>query len=212
MKEIIMELFIISGHLDGCTVVTLVVEAESSEVAEAIFEKHLLSHTEESLDSYIDSCLVLSDAINARLGGSCNKKTELTLRSDIYQPKLENGKNTGLLEYVKQRSLSDLEEQLVHVLKSTYVPSWGHSAFGAVEHISYFKYPVDKSSDIPPGGLKVMVSHGNNEGFKIDLLIGTTDIQALEPVLSMKFLTDRYAVWELAKLLEDACENGYYGY
>jgi hypothetical protein len=138
--------------------------------------------------------------------------TQLALRTDVYAPKIENGKDTGLLSFVKQRTYADLHDQLINVLTSIQVTAWGYSAKDGLEYLSYDTYRQDTSIELPKGTLRVMVYSGSNEGERITILIQETNTHKLIPILSLKYLSDRDSIWLIAKDLEQACNDGMYGY
>jgi hypothetical protein len=138
--------------------------------------------------------------------------TQLAIRTDVYQPKIVDGLDTGYLEYVKQQSYKSVQEQFVAVLKSIHVESWGHCAHGGLEYISYQAYEQDIKADIPKGALRVLVREGNCEGNRLELLIESAENFQLIPIMAAKYLTDRDEVWNIAKIIDEACHNGQFGH
>lgn len=136
--------------------------------------------------------------------------SDVAIRTDVYQPKIKDGKTTGYLEYVKQRTFQDVREQFESALKAIHVDSWGHSAFCAVEYISYFDYDQVGSEDLPKGCLRVIVCDGNCEGTRIELVLLNTDNNYI-PILSAKYLSDSNEVWNIGRQIYQACTNGQFG-
>lgn len=137
--------------------------------------------------------------------------SELALRIDVYQPKIREGKPTGLLEYVKQRTYGDLKKQLEKVLSAINMPSWECSAFDAAEYISFNQYKQNPEKPLPKGELVVMARHGKCEGYRIELLI-REESDKCTGIIGVKYLTDRDGVWSITKQIDEACNNGLYGY
>jgi hypothetical protein len=137
--------------------------------------------------------------------------SKLFIRTDVYQPKIVDGKNSGYIEFVKQRSYKEIHDQFITVLKAIHIESWGHSAHGGLEYISYHDYDQDINADIPKGALRVMVKEGNCEGNRLELLIESSADHRLIPILAAKYLTDRDEVWTIAKLVDESCHNGQFG-
>lgn len=135
----------------------------------------------------------------------------VAIRTDVYQPKIVDNKKTGMLEFVRQRTYKEVRDQFESALKLIHVESWGHSAFGAVEYISFFDYDQNINEDFPKGRLKVMVCDGNCEGHRLELLLHSTETNSLIPILSAKYLSDRDAVWEISKKVDESCSNGLFG-
>ncbi|MBT0587967.1 hypothetical protein [Alteromonas oceanisediminis] len=136
---------------------------------------------------------------------------ELAIRTMVYQPKIKDGKETSLLEYVKQRSYGELEKQFEEALKAIVMPGWDCSAYGAAEYISFGEYKQDKQASLPKGNVIVFARSGNCEGYRVELCIINDGV--FVPVISAKYLSDRDGVWEIAKQIDEACyNNGLYGY
>jgi len=135
------------------------------------------------------------------------------LRTDICQPKLDvNGKETGLIETVGQRNFGDLREQLNTLLKSIHVPNFDCSAHGACEYISESHASKVKEKEIPKGDLKVLVTHGNCEGYRIEILLEDAENYNLVYLYGMKYLSHRDDVWNIAKDIELAIYEGGFGF
>ena len=77
--------------------------------------------------------------------------SEVAIRTDVYQPNIVGGENTGLAEYVRQRTYKEVLEQFKAVLMDMNVPQWGHSAFNGVEYISFEYFDQDSSVSVPKG-------------------------------------------------------------
>lgn len=136
---------------------------------------------------------------------------ELAIRTTVYQPKIEDGKATGLLEYVTQRSYGELKQQFIEALKSIVMPGWDCNAYDAAEYISFGEYKQDEQAPLPKGKTLVLARNGNCEGYRVEVCIITED-SVLKPIISAKFLSDRDGVWEVAKQIDEACDNGLYGF
>lgn len=137
--------------------------------------------------------------------------SQLAIRTDVYRPKIVDGKKTNLIEFVKQNTYQEVHDQFVAVLKAIHIDSWGHSAHGGLEYISYADYEQNAKADIPKGALRVMVKEGNCEGNRLELLIESSEDYRLIPIMSAKYLSDRDEVWNIAKMVEEACTNGQFG-
>ena len=137
--------------------------------------------------------------------------SEVAIRVDVYQPKIREGKNTGLLEYVGQRTFGDLKAQFEQALRQIDMPSWDCNAFEAAEYISFHQYRQDVDKALPKGELVVMARSGRCEGYRIELLVKGEEGD-FTPIISAKYLTDRDGVWCVAKDIDQACDNGLYGY
>lgn len=136
---------------------------------------------------------------------------ELEIRATIYQPKIQNGQPTGLLEYVDQRTYGDLGKQFIEALKSIPMPAWDCDAYGAAEYISFGHYDQDKKQPLPKGRLVVMARNGNCEGYRVELY-SVDENGVFTLLISAKYLSDRDGAWEVAKQIDEACDNGLYGY
>jgi imidazole glycerol phosphate synthase subunit HisF len=136
--------------------------------------------------------------------------SEVAIRVDVYQPKIREGKNTGLLEYVRQRTFGDVKAQFELALKSIDMPSWECNAFEAAEYISFHEYRQNVEKDVPKGELVVMARSGKCEGYRVELLVKQEDGSYI-PIIAAKYLTDRDGVWQVTKYIDQACENGLYG-
>jgi hypothetical protein len=137
--------------------------------------------------------------------------SQLAIRTEVYQPKIVDGKDTGYLEFVSQKTYKEIHDQFVTVLKALHIESWGHCAHGGLEYISYNDYDQDINTDIPKGALRVMVKEGNCEGNRLSLLIESSKDHQLIPILAAKYLSDRDEVWNIARMVDEACHNGQFG-
>lgn len=216
-----MKLFLVAGHLEGQEVVVQTVFAKSKDIAQSCFTTDLIKELGAIVECYIDECLLLEDLIAGslhaeepenRVAIEIDNSHDAIIRSDIYQPKLVDEVESGYLEYVGQRTFGNVRDQLVEVLKSIYIPKWGHSAFSGIENIGYFNHPQNLSEEVPSGDLQVLVKNGSNEGYRIELLIQSKENNQIIPIISLKFLCDKDEVWEIGKLIDAACNRGYYGY
>lgn len=134
--------------------------------------------------------------------------SQLAITTDVYRPKIVDGKDTGYLEFVNQKTYKEIHDQLVTVLKALHIESWGHSAHGGLEYISYHEYDQDINADIPKGALRVLIKEGNCEGNRLELLIESSVDHRLIPILAAKYLSDRDEVWNIGKMVDEACHNG----
>ena len=137
---------------------------------------------------------------------------QLAIRTDVYQPKIVDGKATNLLEFVEQKTFKEIDEQFIAVLKNINVPSWDHSAHGGAEYISFHDYDQDPNMPLPKGQLFVMVCEGNCEGYRLNLLLQCSENNHLIHILAAKYLSDRDEVWDIAKKVDEAIQHGLYGY
>lgn len=135
----------------------------------------------------------------------------IAIRTDVYQPKIVDNKDSGMLEFVRQRTFKEVRDQFEDALKAIYVESWEHSAFGAVEYISFQDYDQNVALDFPKGCLRILVCDGNCEGTRIEVMILDQE-HNLRPMLSAKFLSDRTEVWNIGMKIDEACSNGCFGY
>ena len=62
---------------------------------------------------------------------------------------------------LKQNTYQEVHDQFVAVLKAIHIDSWGHSAHGGAEYISFADYDQNTKLTIPKGALRVMVRPGN---------------------------------------------------
>jgi hypothetical protein len=135
------------------------------------------------------------------------------LRTDISQLKLdENGIETGYIETIGQRKFGDLREQLETLLKSIHVENFDCSAHGACEYISESHTSKIIEDLIPKGDLKVLVTHGNCEGYRIEIMLEDAETFNLIYLYGMKYLSNRDDVWNIAKDIELGIYEGGFGY
>ncbi|MBE1299748.1 MAG: hypothetical protein GJ680_07560 [Alteromonadaceae bacterium] len=139
---------------------------------------------------------------------------ELAIRSTIEQPKLKDGKATGLIEYVDQRTYGELEQQFVAVLESIPMSKeWGDcSAYGAAEYLSFDTWNQDKKAKLPKGELQVLAREGRCEGYRLELVVEDCENNCYRPLLSVKYLSGRDDIWRIAAIVHQAIVNGTYGY
>lgn len=137
--------------------------------------------------------------------------TECAIRVDVHQPKIRNGEPTGLLEFVRMRTYGDLKKQLENTLRDIDMPSWECNAFEAAEYISFHQYKQNEDTDLPKGELIVIARQGKCEGMRIELMVRDDNFNCV-PIIAVKYLTDRDGVWQVAKDVDEACNNGLYGY
>jgi hypothetical protein len=57
-----------------------------------------------------------------------------------------------------------------------------------------------------------MVKEGNCEGTRLELLIESSKDHQLIPILAAKYLSDRDEVWNIGKMVDEACHNGQFSY
>ena len=136
--------------------------------------------------------------------------TELAIRVDVYQPKIRNGKDTGLLEFVKQRTFGELREQFEATLAAINMPCWDCSALGAAEYISYQEYKQDEDALLPKGELVSLARRGHCEGYQVEICLRNEN--GYQPLISAKYLSERDSVWKVAKFIDEAIDNGLSGY
>lgn len=136
---------------------------------------------------------------------------DIVLRTDKSQPKLQDGKETGLIEYIGQRTYGDFMGQFVKALKSINVDGWDSSAYDNADYVIFGAYGQDDNKLLPVGKTIIYACEGSNEGHRIEVAVVDKNNQFI-PILSVKFLCDRDEVWLTAKDLEMALWNGGYGF
>lgn len=135
------------------------------------------------------------------------------LRTCISQLKLdENGNESGYIETIGQRKFGDLREQLDNLLKSIHVSNFECSAYDACEYVSESDSAKKRENEIPKGDLKVVVTHGNCEGYRIEIMLEDANSFNLVYLYGMKYLSNRDDVWNIAKDIELGIYEGGFGY
>lgn len=132
---------------------------------------------------------------------------KMSIEVEEWQDKVdEQGKPTGFVSYVKQKSLEQVELQLRAVLKSMHFETWGGDAFGAAEWISTNR-DLEPEGIFPKGEPVVLFREGSNEGYLLQVLSHDRSCGKFVPVFSIKYLTDEECVWSVVKAVSKAFRN-----
>lgn len=126
-----------------------------------------------------------------------------------WAPKLdEQGRSTGILSYVKQKTLKQVESQLRSVLQAITIKRWDCDALGGCEWISTNSDLVEVGN-FPKGEPLAVFREGSNEGYLLQIICHNQDNGEMIPVFSVKYLSDEDSVWEIVKNVSHAIRNAY---
>lgn len=129
------------------------------------------------------------------------------VRVEDWQPKLAaDGKPTGYLSYVKQKTLDEVEDQLKSVLKSIYIDRWQCDAFDGAYWISINRTLV-REGIFPRGEPIVLFRYGANEGYRLQVYSENDDGE-LTWVFNVKYLSDEESVWMIVRQVAKAFRGG----
>ena len=132
---------------------------------------------------------------------------EMLIEVEEWTPKLdEQGKPTGYLGYVGQKTLEQVESQLKAVLHAINIERWGGDAFGACEWISTNSELVEVGN-FPKGEPLVVFREGSNEGYLLQVISHNRDTGQMLPVFAVKYLSDEESVWIVVKNVSRAFRN-----
>lgn len=134
----------------------------------------------------------------------------LDIRTDVYQPKITEGRETGLREYVRQKTFGEFKTQFETLLKAIQIAEWECSAYDNIEYISFGEYRQDETKPLPKGTTLAFARRGNNEGYRVEVAIVDSDGYH-HTILSAKYLTDLDSVWVIAKEVDRALWDGLFG-
>lgn len=138
------------------------------------------------------------------------KQEELVIRTNVYQTKIQNGKDVGLLEFVRRHTYGELKAQFESLLKAIHIPDWECSAYDGIEYISLGEYRKVESRPVPRGTTLAFARRGQNEGYRVEIAIVDADGYH-HTILSAKYLTDLDNVWAIAKEVDRALWDGLFG-
>ena len=116
----------------------------------------------------------------------------------------------GIRRYAGQQSCASVKRQILLVLSGVRNAE-GTSAAEAMEWIAFHdpgKGLVRPDAPFPKGVPLVAAHEGSNEGWVIDILVRRDG--AIVPAASIKYLSDRDLVFEAAKALALAFDEGRY--
>ncbi|RMF14661.1 MAG: hypothetical protein D6757_05915, partial [Alphaproteobacteria bacterium] len=117
----------------------------------------------------------------------------------------------GYLHYHSQQSLRSVERQMRQVLAT--VPCEDGNAETNLEWISWYTEDGGiRYGDalFPEGEVLVSATPGRNEGWLIYILVRPRHEPAYQPAMAIKYLSDRDMVFEAAKALALAFDEGLY--
>ena len=137
------------------------------------------------------------------------KSMEIVIEVEEWKPKIdEEGKPTGILNYVKQRTLKQVESQLRTVLQAINIEGWDCDAFGGCEWINTNRNLLE-GGIFPKGEPLVLFREGSNEGYLLQVVCHNLDLGEMVPVFSVKYLSDEESVWSIVKIVSRAFRNAY---
>lgn len=137
------------------------------------------------------------------------KKMQMLIEVEEWTPKIdEQGKPTGYLSYVGQKSLIQVESQLKAVLKAINIERWGGDALGNCEWIST-NTELEELGSFPKGEPLVVFREGSNEGYLLQVISHNRDTGQMLPVFTVKYLSDEDSVWSVVKNVSRAFRNAY---
>lgn len=119
----------------------------------------------------------------------------------------EEGEPTGFLEYVGQKKLLDVEEQLKAVLKEIHIERWGGNALECCEWI-ITNSDFNTHADFPKGEPLVVFRQGNNEGYRLQVIVHNHETRQMLPVFTVKYLSNEDSVWSVVKAVSRAFRDG----
>ena len=119
----------------------------------------------------------------------------------------------GYRHYHSQQSIRSVERQMRQVLAT--VPCEDGNAESILEWISWYTkdggiFDVDMDAAFPKGEVLVSATPGGNEGWMIYVLVQLDRAGDFRPVVAIKYLSNRDLVFEAAKALALAFDEGLY--